>query len=166
MEKSIYNRDRAFFKMAAIWRGASTPDEAAKWWEAFYEVILRELYANDECRLPFMGRFSVDPSQEFTYTTTDDKGRTYTYTVPARIRPKFTSCDDFVDDVNMKGVTKSYRARLRNGKLNERDYKRQMRAQSLDANSVKETYRQDNLADAKKEFRKMIQAKLEHRSEK
>lgn len=123
--------DKEFYTQACRWADTSNVQTASKWWNAFLEVIIREVYYNGTVRLPDLGTFKVKKIKEHTQTQKSANGKTTVYKVPARVLPVFVPHDNFIDDINMEGVTKAYRKRLNNDKLTSKDLAREARADSM-----------------------------------
>lgn len=109
-----------------------TPTTVKRYWEeGFNEFIIRELYFRGNCRLPHFGTFSLMHENESVQVQKDANGEEVVYVVPERDKPIFTPHDTLVNDVNMQGVTKKYRRRLKENQLTRRDLERQKRADKL-----------------------------------
>ena len=52
--------------------------------------------------------------------------------MPEHVKPIFTPCDTFINDCNMKGVTKKYRKRAKNKQLTVRDLQRIAKAEAIE----------------------------------
>ena len=59
-------------------------------------------------------------------------GELFEYRMPEHIKPIFTPCDTFINDCNMKGVTKMYRRRAKNKQLTVRDLQRIAKAEAIE----------------------------------
>ena len=151
--------NKEFFKQACRWKDSSSIQTAAEWWSAFQEVIIREIFYNGCCRVPGLGTFTVIEEPSYYQKQKMPNGKTMTYLVQGRIRPDFTPEDDFINDINMQGVTKKYRRRLKEGTLTERDFARQVRADSLAASACVDEMIEQRRDSAKKEFQKLLDAK-------
>lgn len=123
--------DKEFFMEACRYCGATNVNTASKWWDAFNEVIIRHLYFDKSVRLPNIGTFTLREVGQSIQVHKGTDGREVIYRVPAKEVPIFTPHDNMIDDVNMSGVTKAYRRRLKLGNLTQRDYERQCRAEAL-----------------------------------
>ena len=156
--------NKEFFKQACRWKDSTSIQTAAEWWGAFQEVIIREVFYNGSCRVPGLGTFTVTEEPSYYQTQKMPNGKTMTYLVPGRIKPNFTPEDDFINDVNMQGVTKQYRKRLKKGALTERDYTRQVRADSLAASACVDEIIEQRRESAKKEFQKLLEKKREDKA--
>lgn len=162
---SMMITNKEFFKQACRWKDSNSIQTAAEWWSAFQEVIIREIFYNGVCRIPGIGTFSVETQESYFQKQRGPGGKTVTYLVPERITPVFVPEDDFVNDINMQGVTKKYRKRLKDGALTERDFARQVRADSLEAGVCIEEMMEQRKKEAQVELRKLLakkrKAKLE-----
>lgn len=135
------------------------PQTIKKYWEGIYEFIIRELFFKGSCRVPMMGNFSLKRIGESIQVQIDQNGKQVTYRIPERDIPIFTPHDTMKNDVNMQGVTKAYRKRLKNGVLTQRDYLRQVRAEAL---NVSGSLSEERINQAKKDFKELLnQKKLE-----
>ena len=76
----------------------------------------------------------------------------------ARDIPEFIPHDDMINDINMQGVTKKYRKRLKTGKLSKRDYERQARADALE---VAGNMAEHRLEASKEKFQELLKEKKE-----
>lgn len=123
--------NKEFFTQACRWKNCNTVQTAAEWWSAFQEVIIREIFYNGVCRVPGLGTFTIEEIPETYQRQKAEGGRFVTYRVPARIKPIFTPEDDFINDINMSGVTKAYRKRLKDNALTQRDTDREIRASEI-----------------------------------
>lgn len=162
---SMMVTNKEFFKQACRWKDSSSIQTAAEWWSAFQEVIIREIFYNGCCRVPGLGTFTVTEEPSHYQTQKMSSGKTMTYLVPGRIKPDFTPEDDFINDINMQGVTKKYRRRLKEGSLTERDYARQIRADSLAASACVDEMVEQRRESARKEFQKLLELKRTAKAE-
>lgn len=153
--------NKEFFKQACRWKDTTSIQTAAEWWSAFQEVIIREVFYNGCCRVPGIGTFTIKEEESHYMKQRMPNGKEVTYLVPGRIVPVFTPEDDFINDVNMQGVTRKYRKRLKKGALTERDYTRQVRADSLAASACVDEIIEQRRESAKKEFQKLLEKKRE-----
>lgn len=163
--RSMMLTNKEFFKQACRWKDSSSVQTAAEWWGAFQEVIIREIFYNGTCRVPGLGRFSIEERDGCYQKQVSDNGKTATYYVPPRIVPVFTPEDDFINDVNMQGVTKKYRKRLKYGGMTERDIEREVRAESMDAESMLEDMVEQRKKKAQKELQKLLAKKRKNNKE-
>lgn len=132
-----------------------TPSTVKRYWEdGFNEFIIRELYFRGTCRLPHFGTFSLQHTPEEVQIQKDENGEEVTYFVPERDKPIFTAHDDMINDVNMQGVTKKYRKRVKNNQLTYRDIARQERAKKL---GVFGSIAEDRVNASKASFKEMLE---------
>lgn len=142
------------------------PATIKKYWEdGFNEFIIRELYFRGTCRLPHLGTFVLTHEPESAQVQKDAEGKEVTYYVPERDKPKFIPHDDMINDVNMQGVTKKYRKRMKAGQLTQRDYIRQQRADKL---GIFGSLTDQRIEASKADFKEMLEqrkAEKEQRNE-
>ena len=151
--------NKEFFKQACRWKDSVSVQTAAEWLAAFQEVIIREIFYNGVCRVPGLGTFMIKEEESHYQKQRMPNGKEMTYLIPGRITPIFTPEDDFINDINMQGVTRKYRQRLKQGSLSERDYARQIRADSLAASACVDEMIEQRRETAKKEFQKLLDKK-------
>ncbi len=151
--------NKEFFKQACRWKDCNTIQTAADWWSAFQEVIIREVFYNGCCRVPGIGTFTVREEEEKLQTQKMVNGKIVSYKVPARVYPLFTPEDDFINDINMQGVTKMYRKRLKKGELKARDYERELRAESLTMMDVMDDMIEQRREKAQQELQELLESK-------
>ena len=162
--RGMMTTNKEFFKQACRWKDTTSIQTAAEWWSAFQEVIIREVFYNGCCRVPGIGTFTIKEEESHYIKQRMPNGKEVTYLVPGRIVPIFTPEDDFINDVNMQGVTRKYRKRLKKGALTERDYTRQVRADSLAASACVDEIIEQRRESAKKEFQKLLEKKREDKA--
>ena len=150
--------DKEFFTQMARFADVNDPRTCAKYWYAACEVIIRELFYNGTCRVPTLGTFTTKHIGESIQVQKGIDGKQVVYQVPPRDVPEFTPHDDMINDINMHGVTKQYRKRLKAGKLSKRDYERQVRAEIL---NVDGNLTEKRLEDSKQKFNEMLKEKKE-----
>ena len=93
-----------------------TAQTARKYVDAIVEVIAKEVYLSGTCRVPNLGIFDAQHIDEKIQKQVHD-GEVFEYIMPEHVKPIFTPCDTFINDCNMKGVTKLYRRRAKNKQL-------------------------------------------------
>lgn len=120
-----------------------TAQTARRYVDAIVEVIAKEVYLSGCCRVPNLGVFDAKQIKEYVQKQVTPEGDIKEYLVPEHIKPVFTACDTFVNDCNMKGVTKKYRKRAKNKQLTVRDLERIAKADAIN--------RLKNVADGEKE---------------
>ena len=148
--------DKEFFTQMARFADVNSLQTVQKYWYAACEVIIRELFYNGTCRVPGLGTFSTRKVGEQIQIQKCPEGREVVYRVPEREVPVFTPHDDMINDINMQGVTKQYRKRLKAGTLTQRDYERQVRAEAL---GVIGSLSEERLEASKKKFKEMLDEK-------
>ena len=156
------NTDKEFY--AGVARLLNVKPETVKryWVEGFNEFIVRQIYFKGSCRLPYMGRFGIKKIAESIQKQTDGNGGTVVYRVPERYVPVFYPHDTMVNDINMQGVTKQYRLRYKKGALTERDYRRQLRAESVNAEG---SLLEEQVEAAKEKFHSYLRDKKKQQKE-
>lgn len=157
--------NKEFFQQACRWKDSTSTQTAAQWWAAFQEVIIRELFYNGTCRVPGLGRFGVEERAGGYVKSKDEKGRPVNYYVPPRVVPIFTPEDDFINDINMQGVTKAYRKRLKKGELTQRDFEREIRADTLDGEAMLDEMVEQRREQAQADFQEFLANKRKARAE-
>lgn len=148
--------DKEFFTQMARFADVNSLQTVQKYWYAACEVIIRELFYNGTCRVPGLGTFSTRKVGEQIQIQKGPEGREVVYRVPEREVPVFTPHDDMINDINMQGVTKQYRKRLKAGTLTQRDYERQVRAEAL---GVIGSLSEERIEASKKKFKEMLDEK-------
>ena len=148
--------DKEFYTLMARYAGVNNISTVEKYWKAAVEVMIRELYINHTCRCPLIGTFNVKEIGESFQVQRGRDGEEKVYKVDARISPVFTPHDDFINDINMFAVTKSGRRRIRQNSMTERDYQRQVRAESL---GIVGSLSEERMEASKKKFLELLQKK-------
>lgn len=136
---------------------------AKKYVDAIVEVIAKEVYLSGCCRVPNLGIFDAKHIDEKIQKQVHD-GELYEFVMPEHVKPVFTPCDTFINDCNMKGVTKKYRKRAKNKQLTVRDLERIAKAEAIErlknvSTEMKETAKID-FADKLKEKKEAYDAKM------
>lgn len=108
-----------------------TAQTARKYVDAIVEVIAKEVYLSGTCRVPNLGIFDAQHIDEKIQKQVHD-GELFEYMMPEHVKPIFTPCDTFINDCNMKGVTKMYRRRAKNKQLTVRDLQRIAKAEAIE----------------------------------
>lgn len=124
-----------------------TAQTARRYVDAIVEVIAKEVYLSGCCRVPNLGIFDAKEIKESIQKQVTPAGDIVEYTVPEHVKPIFTACDTFVNDCNMRGVTKLYRKRAKKKQLTVRDLERIAKSDALN--------RLKNIADSEKEAAKI-----------
>lgn len=124
--------DKAFYLEACRFADSKSERAAAKWWTAFMEVIVRHMFYEGEVYVPLLGRFYTKHIPQSTQFHKDPNGGgMVSYVLPEHELPKFAPSDNFINDVNMTGVTREFRKRRKRDLLTERDYLRELRANAI-----------------------------------
>lgn len=168
---------KEFYERAChLYQGKGSVDwhRAQDWWNAFVEVMVREIYCRGRVRLPIIGLFETNHiDAKYVQHTNKETGEVNYYYAPEHILPKFKPTDTFIDDINMAGVTQGYKAKLKTGTLSIRDYQRMLRADTIkifeEGMGARETQTLNNFDDfleqkkqnAAKEFEKWQKKKQE-----
>ena len=151
--------ENEFYDLAAKLLNSTRPKTKTAW-KAFFEVMVRELYVNGMVYLPLVGCFRLQHLEAGIQKQVDSKGVVHWYQVPERDRPVFIPEDDFINDINMHGVTKSYRRRIKQNARTLRDNERYRRLQEIIGEypeiPEREAARQVQLAD---DFDELIKKK-------
>ena len=155
--------NKEFFKQACRWKDSSSTQTAADWWSAFLEVIVREVFYNGSCRVPGLGTFTTRFEEGKTWTQPIGNGKYATYTAPARVYPLFAAEDAFINDINMQGVTKKYRRRLKKGVLTARDYERELRAEAVNLVDIVDDMVEQRREKAQAELQELLKAKRQNK---
>ena len=139
-----------------------TAQTARRYVDAIVEVIAKEVYLSGCCRVPNLGIFDAKHIDEKIQKQVHD-GEVREYIMPEHVKPVFTPCDTFINDCNMKGVTKMYRKRSKNKQLTVRDLERIAKAEAIErlknvSVEMKETAKID-FADKLKEKKEAHDAK-------
>ena len=108
-----------------------TAQTARKYVDAIVEVIAKEVYLSGTCRIPNLGIFDAQHIDEKIQKQVHD-GEIREYIMPEHVKPIFTPCDTFINDCNMKGVTKKYRKRAKNKQLTVRNLQRVAKAEAIE----------------------------------
>ena len=101
----------------------SKPETVKKYWQACVETIVHMLHFDGRCQMPGVGTFELKEVPSWTGMAKDDNGDLVERTIPAWFKITYKSNDDFINNVNGRGVTKKYRKRVRERKLTPNDLK-------------------------------------------
>lgn len=153
-------RKEEFYLESAKWMGTNDIKKVQKSWDAFVETITRELFFRGKCVVPYLGTFSTRHIEEGVHKTHDKEGREMFYYVPDHDMPSFRPCDSFVNDINMQGITKKFRTRLKQNQLNLRDRQRITKKEAMEIlKDMGKTLRASERACAVDEFDEIIRLK-------
>ena len=162
MRRSLSEQE--FYIEAAKWAGINDPRRAKLYWDAFVETITREMFFCGSCKTPGLGTFSCRHVKETVQKKHDIDGKELFYYIPEHDVPAFKPDDDFINDINMNGVTSKYRTRLKNKQLNAKDKERLTRKQAIEMiKSLGKTINESERSFAADEFDEILRAtKEEH----
>lgn len=146
-----------FIGLVCKYAGANTPVIASKWLDAIIEVIIREVYSTGRCRVPYLGTFNRKVVSAYVKAA-DINGRETLTRVPEKYSAYFTPSPDFIDDINMRGLSKKYRERAEKGRFTRRDWLRQVRAAELE---IDYSLNKDAISKMQKKFADKIKEKVE-----
>lgn len=140
-----------------------TAQTARRYVDAIVEVIAKEVYLSGCCRVPNLGVFDAKHIEERIQKQVHD-GELFEFVMPEHVKPVFTPCDTFINDCNMKGVTKQYRRRAKKKQLTVRDLERIAKAEAIErlknvSAEMKESAKID-FADKLKEKKMAYDAKM------
>ena len=153
-------RKEEFYLESARWMDTTDIRKVQKCWDAFVETITRELFFRGKCVVPFIGTFYTRHIKEGVHKTHDQEGYEMYYYVPDHDMPAFRPCDSFINDINMQGVTKKFRTRLKQNKLNLRDRQRITKKEAMEIlKDMGKTVRAGDRACAIDEFDEIIRLK-------
>lgn len=108
-----------------------TAKTAKKYANAMVEVIAKEVYLSGHCQVPYLGSFDAKEIPEKVQRHKDEDGNVVQYTIPEHIMPIFTATDNFINDCNLRGVTREYRKRVKRKMLTKHDLERIAKAESM-----------------------------------
>lgn len=148
--------EKEFYNGVARLLNCSAKQVKKFWEEGVNEFIVREIFFRGNCKLPGIGTFRTKKIAENFQVQKDINGKEITYKVPERDLPIFDAHDTFINDINMHGVTKAYRKRVKKNALTQRDYLRQIRAEIL---GVEGSISQERLQKSKKDFQDFLDKK-------
>ena len=150
--------DKEFFKEACRWADSENIGEAQVWWSVFQEIIVREIFFNNYCRLPGIGEFDIEVLKYGRNRQLIDNDSLQIMIQPEKRFPVFTPCDEFVNDINNVGITKAYRKRQLQKTPNRADIERQLRAEAIKAQKEGDFEKSSKLNEELKESKKKYQA--------
>ena len=154
--------DKEFYTGVSRFLDVTYPTVRKYWEDGFYEFIVREIWLKGSLRIPHLGTFNLKHMDESFQRQKGPDGKEVVYRVPERDIPIFTPADDFTNDVNFQGVTKKFRKRAKNNKLNAADIRRQERAlQFGEYGSIG----QERVEQSKQNFQEMLAQKKKKKEE-
>lgn len=118
-----YNKlNKDFYEYAANLL-ETKPDTVKKYWLACVDTIIHMLHFDGRCQMPGVGRFDLKEIPEWNGIAKNDAGELVERTNPAWFKIIYTVNEDFLNNVNGRGVTRKYRKRVRERKLTKNDLK-------------------------------------------
>ena len=100
-----------------------SPQTAKKYWMGFVDTIIHILHFDGRCQVPSIGRFDLKELPERRVMAKNDAGELVERINPAWFKILYTVNEEFLNNVNGRGVTKKYRKRVRERKLTPNDLK-------------------------------------------
>ena len=94
-----------------------SPQTAKKYWMGFVDTIIHILHFDGKCQMPSIGRFDLKELPERRVMAKNDAGELVERINPAWFKILYTVNEEFLNNVNGRGVTKKYRKRVRERKL-------------------------------------------------
>lgn len=100
-----------------------SPQTAKKYWMGFVDTIIHILHFDGRCQMPAVGTFSLEELPERRVMAKNEQGELVEQINPAWFKILYKVNEDFLNNVNGRGVTKKYRKRVRERKLTPNDLK-------------------------------------------
>lgn len=130
----------------------SRPETVKKYWQACVDTIIHMLHFDGRCQTPGVGTFYLKDHPERKVMAKDENGDLVEQINPAWFSIAYNANDDFINNVNGKGVTKLYRQRVRNRKLTPNDLKLLTQAEAeRTARKTLEQRQQERIEKAKQQ---------------
>lgn len=130
--QKVAQDENAFFSLFA--RYANTSETTLKkMYGAMVDAIIRELYLYGYVYLPDVGYIMLRTKPKSIYSRRQNDGTYVYYESPVKSQPYFVPDDNFINDVNMRGVTSSCLARAIQGAKSARDKDRERMAKEFEA---------------------------------
>lgn len=118
-----YNKaNKEFYEYASGLLNVS-PKTAQKYWMGFVDTIIHILHFDGKCQMPSVGTFVLEELPERKVMSKNEQGELVERINPAWFKILYKCNEDFLNNVNGRGVTKKYRKRVRERKLNANDLK-------------------------------------------
>lgn len=99
------NTNTQFFKYAAELVDSS-PETVRKYYQACVDTLIHMLHFDGRCHLPYVGVFTLEEMPERTVIAKDADGELVERTNPAWFKILYKTNEDFLNNVNGRGVTK------------------------------------------------------------
>ena len=100
-----------------------SPQTAKKYWMGFVDTIIHILHFDGKCQMPSVGTFTLEELPERRVMAKNEQGELVEQINPAWFKILYKYNEDFLNNVNGRGVTKKYRRRVRERKLTPNDLK-------------------------------------------
>ena len=100
-----------------------SPQTAKKYWMGFVDTIIHILHFDGKCQMPSVGTFTLEELPERRVMAKNEQGELVERINPAWFKILYKYNEDFLNNVNGRGVTKKYRRRVRERKLTPNDLK-------------------------------------------
>lgn len=99
------------------------PDTIKKYWMACVDTIIHMLHFDGRCQMPGVGTFTLQELPERKVMSKNEAGELIEQINPVWFKILYRYNEDFLNNVNGRGVTKKYRKRVRERKLTPNDLK-------------------------------------------
>lgn len=118
-----YNKlNQEFYNYAGELLNVS-PQTAKKYWMCFVDTIIHMLHFDGKCQMPSVGQFYLQEMPEQRVVGKNNDGELVERVNPKWYKILYKYNEDFLNNVNGRGVTKKYRKRVRDRKLTPNDLK-------------------------------------------
>ena len=115
-------RNQEFYEYAGGLLNVSS-QTAKKYWMGFVDTIIHILHFDGKCQMPSVGTFTLEELPERRVMAKNERGELVEQINPAWFKILYKYNEDFLNNVNGRGVTKKYRRRVRERKLTPNDLK-------------------------------------------
>lgn len=150
--------EKDFYLLACRWLETDSVNTVKKYWDAFVEVVVHEVFVKGFCYMPSIGTIHTKTRQGYQEKIKNDDGGYDVYDVPPYSMPYLSAEDGFINDVNMFGVTTTYRKRYKKKKLSQRDINRIARAETY---KLMSNISEEDKRRSRKEFQEYLRKKQE-----
>ena len=99
------------------------PETVKKYWQSCVDTIVHMLHFDGKCQMPSVGTFTLEELPERRVMAKNEQGELVEQINPAWFKILYKYNEDFLNNVNGRGVTKKYRRRVRERKLTPNDLK-------------------------------------------
>lgn len=129
-----------------------SPQTAKKYWMGFVDTIIHILHFDGKCQMPSVGQFYLEELPERRVMAKNEVGELVEQINPAWFKILYKYNEDFLNNVNGRGVTKKYRKRVRERKLTPNDLKLLTQAEAeRTARKTLEQRQQERIEKAKQQ---------------